>query len=81
MYKTCKEMNELLRTAANINPKTCEGQNIETIAAATGISEPMLYKWRSGKSNLSMDKFDTLLLYFLNNEPQRIEIAERMLGW
>ena len=74
-------MNNLLQTAANINIKTCNGQNIEGIAAETGISVPMLYKWRSGKSNLSYDKFDALLNYFRNQEPERLKMAERILGW
>ena len=66
MYKTFAQMNELLRTAANISPKSCNGNKIDDIAAATGISKAMLYKWRSGSSNLSGDKFDLLLNYFQN---------------
>lgn len=81
MYKTFAEMNNLLQTAANINPKNCNGQNIESIATTTGISVAMLYKWRSGKSNLSLDKFDILLNYFQINEPERLQMAERILGW
>lgn len=41
----------------------------------------MLYKWRSGNSNLSPDKFDALLNYFQTNEPERLQMAERILGW
>ena len=81
MYKTFAEMNELLRTAANINPKICVGINIETIAAEVKISTAMLYKWRSGSSNLSGEKFDTLLKYFEEKEPNRLKMAERILGW
>lgn len=81
MYKTFAEMNQLLRTAANINPKNCNGKNIENIAAETSISVAMLYKWRSGSSNLSGDKFDSLLKYFEEQEPKRLEMAERILGW
>lgn len=81
MYKTFAEMNELLRVAANINPKNCNGNNIEAIAAQTKISTAMLYKWRSGSSNLSGDKFDNLLKYFEEQEPKRLEMAERILGW
>lgn len=81
MYKTFSEMNELLRTAANINPKSCGGNNIENIAEKTNISTAMFYKWRSGQSNLALDKLDTILFYFENNEPKRLEIAERMMGW
>lgn len=79
MYKTFAEMNELLRTAAKI--KYENGKNIENIAAATGISSAMLYKWRSGSSNLSGDKFDTLLKYFEEHEPERLRMAEQILGW
>lgn len=81
MYKTFAEMNELLRTAANINPKNCNGNNIETIASITQISSAMLYKWRSGNSNLSGDKFDILLKYFEEQESERLRMAERILGW
>ena len=81
MYKTFAEMNNLLRIAANISPKNCNGQNVESIAATTGISVAMLYKWRSGNSNLSPDKFDTLLNYFQISEPERLQMAERILGW
>ena len=80
MYKTFTEMNELLRTAAQISPKNCGGKKIEDIATETNISTAMLYKWRSG-SNMSLDKLDMLLNYFQNNEPNRLEMAERILGW
>ena len=79
MYKTFAEMNELLRTAAKI--KYEDGQNVEGIAAAIGISPAMLYKWRSGSSNLSGEKFDSLLKYFEEQEPKRLEIAEKIMGW
>lgn len=79
MYRTFAEMNELLRTAAKIK---YEGYtNIETIATITKISIAMLYKWRSGTSNLSPDKFDVLLKYFEEQEPERLHMAERILGW
>lgn len=79
MYKTFAEMNELLRTAAKIKYES--GRNIENIAVATGISSAMLYKWRSGSSNLSGDKFDSLLKYFEEQEPKRLEMAEKIMGW
>jgi len=79
MYKTFAEMNELLRTAAKI--KYENGRNVEGIAAETGISSAMLYKWRSGSSNLSGEKFDSLLKYFEEKEPQRLEMAEKIMGW
>lgn len=81
MYKTFSEMNELLRTASNINPKNCNGKNIEAIAAELNISTAMLYKWRSGKSNLSLDKLDLLLKFFEEQENERLRMAERILGW
>jgi len=81
MYHTFKEMNELLMTAANLNFKNCGGKSIEGIASITGISTAMLYKWRSGNSNLSGDKFDKLLNYFQIEEPERLKTAERILGW
>lgn len=80
MYKTFTQMNELLRTAAQISPKNCGGKKIEDIAMETNISTAMLYKWRSG-SNMSLDKLDALLNYFQINEPNRLEMAERILGW
>lgn len=80
MYRTFAEMNELLRTAANISPKSCGGKKIETIATITNISTAMLYKWRSG-ANISGDKFDILLKYFEYEEPERLAMAERILGW
>jgi transposase-like protein len=79
-YKTFSEMNELLRTAANINPKSCNGKKIEDIATSIGISSQMLYKWRAG-GNMSGEKVDLILKYFEEEEPQRLEIAERILGW
>lgn len=81
MYKTFSEMNELLRTASNINPKNCNGKSIEAIAAELNISTAMLYKWRSGKSNLSLDKLDLLLKFFEEQENERLNMAERILGW
>lgn len=80
MYKTFTQMNELLRTAAQISPKNCGGKKIEDIATETNISTAMLYKWRSG-SNMSLDKLDSLLNYFQTQEPNRLEMAERILGW
>ena len=41
----------------------------------------MLYKWRSGKSNLSLDKLDLLLKFFEEQESERLHMAERILGW
>ena len=79
MYKTFSEMNELLRTAAKVKYENCA--NIEAIASITKISTAMLYKWRSGSSNLSNDKLDILLRYFEEQEPDRLKIAEKIMGW
>ena len=81
MYKTFSQMNELLRCAANISVKKYRRKNIEGIANETGISKPMLYKWRSGEANLSCDKFDSLLIFFQEKEPERFEMAEKIMGW
>ena len=81
MYKTFSQMNELLRCAANISVKNYGWKNIEGIANETGISKPMLYKWRSGEANLSGDKFDSLLTFFQEKEPERLEMAEKIMGW
>lgn len=81
MYKTFSQMNALLRCAANISVKNCEWKNIEGIANETGISKPMLYKWRAGEANLSGNKFDSLLTFFQEKEPARLEMAEKMMGW
>ena len=79
-YKTFSEMNELLRTAANISPKSCNGKKIEDIATTIGISSQMLYKWRAG-GNMSGEKVDLVLKYFEEEEPLRLEMAERIMGW
>ena len=81
MYKTFAQMNELLRCAISISAKNYGWENIEGLAKETGISKPMLYKWRSGEANLSGDKFDTLLIFFQEKEPERLRMAEKMLGW
>ena len=79
-YKTFSEMNELLRTAANLNPKLCNGRKMEEIAEYVNISVQMLYKWRAG-GNMSGDKVDAVLRYFEEEEPSRLEMAERIMGW
>ena len=39
MYKTFTQMNELLRTAAQISPKNCGGKKMEDIAAGRCSAE------------------------------------------
>ena len=73
-YTTFAETEALLRTA--INQK---GRSVKDIAAATGIKSSTLYKWKTTDVRLSPDKADALLLYFINNEPQRLEDAEIVL--
>lgn len=53
---------------------------IKAIAAATGIRPDTLYKWTTTEVHLSPSKADALLLYFINNEPQRLELAETVLA-
>ena len=73
-YTTFKSMEELLRTAINLR-----GRSVKDIAAATGIKPSTLYKWKTTDVRLSPDKADALLLYFIHNEPQRLEDAEIVL--
>ena len=55
------------------------GRSIREIGAATGIKPNTLYKWKSSNVHLSPQKADALLLYFMQNEPERLELAEVML--
>lgn len=73
-YITFADTEALLRTA--INQK---GRSVKDIAAATGIKPSTLYKWKTSNVRLSPDKADALLLYFIQNEPQRLELAETVL--
>ena len=73
-YNTFAEMEALLLTAIEL-----PGNSIKEIAAATGILPNTLYKWKSsGKAHLSPKKADKLLLYFIQNEPERLEFAESL---
>ena len=74
-YRTFKSMEKLLQTAINLR-----GRNVKDIAAATGIKPSTLYKWKTSNVRLSPDKADALLLYFIQNEPQRLEDAEIVLA-
>ena len=74
-YTTFAETEALLRTAINLR-----GRSVKYIAAATGIKPSTLYKWKTTDVHLSPDKADALLLYFINNEPQRLEDAEIVLA-
>lgn len=70
-YITFAETEALLRTAINLR-----GETVKQIAAATGIRADTLYKWKTSKVHLSPPKADALLLYFMENEPNRLELAE-----
>ena len=67
-------MEQLLLTAI-----TLPGSNIKTIAAATDIQANTLYKWKTTPNRLSPEKADKLLLYFMEQEPQRLELADYIL--
>lgn len=74
-YNTFAELETLLLTAIGLS-----GSSIKDIAAATGIQANTLYKWKTTSAHLSPSKADALLLYFLENEPQRLELAETILA-
>ena len=61
---TFTEMESIL-----LNTVKLSGNNVKTIAEATGIKASTLYKWKTTKVHLSPSKADTLLLYFMENEP------------
>ncbi len=71
-YKTFAETESLLHTAIEL-----PGRSIKEIAAATGILPNTIYKWKSSsKAHLSPSKADALLLYFIQNKPERLEFAD-----
>ena len=73
-YNTFAQTEALLLTAISLS-----GSSIKTIAAATGIQANTLYKWKTTPNHLSPDKADKLLLYFMEQEPQRLELADYIL--
>ena len=71
-YNTFAETEALLLIAIKL-----PGRSIKEIAAATGIKPNTLYKWKSSsKGHLSPQKADRLLIYFIQNEPERLELAD-----
>ena len=72
-YATFAETERLLLTAIGL-----PGSSIKTIAAATDIKVNTLYKWKTTNVHLSPDKADRLLLYFMEQEPTRLELAEQV---
>lgn len=74
-YNTFAETEALLQTAINM-----KGRTVKDIAAAIGIRPDTLYKWKTTDVHLSPAKADALLLYFIQNEPMRLELAETVLA-
>ena len=74
-YNTFAQTEALLLTVI-----TLPGSSIKTIAAGTGIQANTLYKWKTTPNHLSPEKADKLLLYFIEHEPNRLELAEMVLS-
>jgi len=74
-YTTFAELESILLTAIGL-----PGSTIKEIAAATGIKANTLYKWKTTPVHLSPEKADKLLLYFMEYEPERLELAELILS-
>ena len=74
-YNTFAETEALLLTAIRL-----PGRTTRAIAAATDIRVDTLYKWKTTEAHLSPSKADALLLYFIQNEPMRLELAETVLA-
>ena len=75
-YITYAERDAVLKLAIGLPGS----HNVKEIAAATGIKANTLYKWKTTEGHLSPAKADALLLYFVNNEPRRLELAETVLA-
>jgi len=74
-YTTFSELESLLLIAIGL-----PGFSIKDIAAVTGIKANTLYKWKTMPVHLSPEKADKLLLYFMEHEPDRLELAELVLS-
>ena len=74
-YTTFAELESLLLIAIDL-----PGSSIKSIAAVTGIKANTLYKWKTTPVHLSPEKADKLLLYFIEHEPNRLELAELVLS-
>lgn len=70
-YNTFAETESLLQTAIGL-----PGRSVKEIAEETGINASTLYKWKTTSVHLSPQKADALLLYFMKNEPTRLDAAE-----
>ena len=73
-YPAFAQTESLLLTAIQL-----PGESIQTISAATGIKANTLYKWKTTHVHLSPEKADKLLLYFMEHEPNRLELADVIL--
>ena len=67
-------VEQLLLTAIGL-----PGSSIKSIAEATGIKANTLYKWKTTPVHLSPEKADCLLFYLMENEPARLELAEKVV--
>ncbi len=74
-YTTFAELEILLLMTINL-----PGSSIKAIAAATGIKANTLYKWKTTPVHLSPERADKLLMYFMEHEPTRLELAELVLS-
>ena len=63
-----------------LNAIALPGSRIKSIATATDIKVNTLYKWKTIPIHLSPKKADKLLLYFMEHEPDRLELAELVLS-
>ena len=71
---TFAETEAILRSAVILSDNS-----IKDIAEASNIKPNTIYKWKTTDVHLSPEKADALLLYFLENEPDRLEAAELLL--
>jgi uncharacterized protein (DUF2384 family) len=74
-YMPFAAMEQLLLTTVSL-----PGSSIKSIAATTGIQTNTLYKWKTTPVHLSPEKADKLLMYFMEHEPDRLELAELVLS-
>ena len=74
-YNTFKELETLLFITIGL-----PGSTIKEIAMETEIKANTLYKWKTTPVHLSPEKADKLLLYFMEHEPDRLELAELVLS-
>ena len=64
MFNTFSDTERLLLTAFELS-----NNSVKSIATETNINCATLYKWKTTSVHLSPSKADTLLLYFMENEP------------